>query len=168
MRINLSIAVAAVMLMLPASVFGQDVDRMFYVKVTKATQLSGQVIELEEFKVETSFGNVTIPLDKIEAVKMRSDGADAAVIALTNGDMITGKIEIDELHLKTNWGKAHIEAASIEAFSASPYGRFYTDSTGAGWRYSRGTAAKAGAAGANSFQNTGGTFQGSSNPFGNQ
>ena len=109
MRLIHHLVLAAALLLLPASnLFAQDGERIFYVKITnKNSPLSGQVIELTEFKVETTFGNVTIPLDKIEAVRLRAAGDEAAVIALTNGDMITGKINFEELHLKTNWGKAH-------------------------------------------------------------
>ena len=159
--------VAAALLLLPASnLFAQDAERIFYVKVTnKNNPLSGQVVELKEFKVETTFGNVTIPLDKIEAVRMRADGQDSAVIALTNGDMITGKIEFDELHLKTNWGKAHIKVESVESFSASPYGRFYADQTSGGWRYSRGSAIQ-GSQNFGTFSG-GGAIQGSGTRIGN-
>lgn len=144
MRVLQQIVIATAVLTLPASIFAQESDRMFYVKVTKETnQLSGQLTDITDFKLETSFGNVTIPLDKIEAVRLRADGEDRSVIALNNGDMITGKIDLDELHLKTNWGKAHIKSDSLESFSVSPYGRFYTDPSQGGWRYSRGNAPNA-------------------------
>ena len=165
MRIVQQLVIATAVLILPVNVFGQDAERIFYVKVTKeTTQLSGQLIELDALKVATAFGNVTIPLEKIEAVRMRADSEERSVIALGNGDMITGKIEIDELHLKTNWGKAHINSVSLESFSVSPYGRFYTDPTQGGWRYSRGSAATGQQQQNNQLQNN---QQGSSNRFGN-
>ena len=118
----------------------QDEGRTFFVKVTKSEQLAGQMIEVSELEMNTDFGDVTIPIDKIEAVKMNAGGDGSAVLAFSNGDMITGTLDLSELHLKTTWGKAHISAAAIDSFSTSQYGRFFTDSSGTGWRYSRGSA----------------------------
>jgi hypothetical protein len=115
-------------------------DRLFYVKVTKANTLEGQVVEISELKVTTGFGEVSIPMEKVEAVKMHADADDAAIIAFVNGDMITGKIDLSELQLKTTWGTAHINIPSVEEFSTSQFGRFYADPTAGGWRYSRGSA----------------------------
>ena len=119
--------------------FAQDDDRIFYVKVTKGANLAGQIVGISELTVTTGFGKITIPVEKIEAIKMHADGDDSAVIAFVNGDMVTGKVEVDELQLKTTWGKAHINSASIEAISSSQHGRFYSDPNGGGWRFSRGT-----------------------------
>lgn len=115
--------------------------RTFFVKVQKADAIVGQVIEVSELNVTTAFGDVTIPMDKIEAVKVNASTQGTAVIAFTNGDMVTGSLDLSELHLKTSWGKAHINANAIDSFSTSQFGRFYTDTNGGGWRYSRGTAA---------------------------
>ena len=52
--------------------------------------------------------------------------------------MVTGKIDLGDLQLKTNWGKAHIKADAINTISASQFGSFYSDSSGGGWRYTRG------------------------------
>ena len=117
----------------------QDDGRVFYVKVTKGTELSGQIIGITEFKVTTGFGEVSIPVEKVEGIKMDSDGKGSAVIAFTNGDMVTGKIDMSDLQLKTNWGKAHINSAAIDSISSSQYGRFYSDPNGGGWRFSRGS-----------------------------
>ncbi|MEM9409668.1 MAG: hypothetical protein AAGA30_01055 [Planctomycetota bacterium] len=119
---------------------GQEDNRIFFVKVAKATGLQGQIIDMTELEVTTSFGDITIPFDKIEAVKMRAGVNNSSVIALVNGDMITGSINIDELHLKTNWGKAHIKGEALESISTTQNGQFYTDPNGGGWRYSRGGA----------------------------
>ena len=116
-------------------------DRIFYVKIDAATELQGQIIDNDSLKVTTAFGDVNIPMDKVEAVKIGVDKDNTAVIAFTNGDLVTGKIDMDELHLKTSWGKAHINVTSIDSISASQFGNFYADPSG-GWRYSRGNAPK--------------------------
>ena len=145
-------ALFALLVTLQSSVANaQDSSRTFYVSIVQeATQISGELIGISEFQVETTFGQVTMPIAKIEAVRMQADGDGKAVIALTNGDMVSGKITLDELHVKTNWGKAHIKSASIESFSADQLGRFYTDPTAGGWRYSRATVNTTTRAGAGS------------------
>lgn len=119
----------------------QDDERMFYVQIAKGTELSGQIIDVTELSVSSSFGDITIPIEKIEAVKMHAGNDDSAVIAFTNGDMVTGKIDLAELNLKTGWGKAFINAESIDSLSTSRYGRFYNDPNAGGWRFSRGNPA---------------------------
>jgi len=134
---------AIVVMAANSAAFGQEEgsgSRTFFVKVQKADAIVGQVIEVNELKVATAFGDVTIPMDKIEAVKVNASSQGSAVIAFTNGDMVTGTLDLSELHLKTTWGKAHINADAIDSFSTSQFGRFYTDTNGGGWRYSRGTA----------------------------
>ena len=113
-------------------------DRTFYVKIDNSTTLQGRILQDEGLKFSTSFGEVTIPIEKIEAIKMTPDGENSAVVAFVNGDMVSGKLDISELHLKTSWGKAHINATSIDMISSSQFGSFYNDSDG-GWRYSRGS-----------------------------
>ncbi len=120
----------------------QEANRIFYVKVDESTELQGQIIDVTDLKVTTAFGEVTIPFDKIEGIKMKAN-KDQAVIAFINGDMVTGKVQMDELHLKTSWGKAHINASSIDAISGSQFGSFFSDPSG-GWRFTRGTAPRPG------------------------
>lgn len=114
-------------------------DRTFYVKIDEATTIQGQLLQTEGLKFSTSFGEVTLPIEKIEAIKMSGGGDNSAVVAFVNGDMVTGKLDIDELHLKTSWGKAYVNAISIDMISSSQFGSFYNDSNG-GWRFSRGSS----------------------------
>ena len=132
------VSLIAIVMLAVGSLSAEDDERMFYVKVTKGAEISGQIIGISEFKVGTSFGEITIPVGKVEAIKMDADGQGSAVIAFNNGDMVTGKMEISDLKLKTNWGKAHVNSDAITSITANQYGRFYTDPTAGGWRYSRG------------------------------
>ena len=115
-------------------------DRTFYVKIDNSTTIQGRIIETDGLKFTTAFGEVAIPIEKIEAIKMSDEGDNSAVVAFVNGDMVSGKLDISELHLKTTWGKAHISAAAIDTISSREFGSFYNDSSGGGWRYSKGTS----------------------------
>ncbi|MFK7769778.1 MAG: hypothetical protein AB8B55_21400 [Mariniblastus sp.] len=113
-----------------------------YVKVAQ-TELSGTPIELAEIKVTTSFGDVSIPLAKIDGIKMHADADDSAVIAFKNGDLVTGKVVLETINLKTSWGTAKINTSQIDTVMASRTARFYPEASGGtkGWRFT--TAAPA-------------------------
>ncbi len=115
-----------------------------FVKVAQ-TELSGTPIELAEIKVTTSFGDVSIPLAKIEGIKMHVDAEDSAVIAFKNGDLVTGKIVLETVNLKTSWGTAKINTSQIDTVMSSRNARFFADNSGGtkGWRFTNSAAAPA-------------------------
>lgn len=110
-----------------------------YVAISRNNNLSGKIVELDTLKVETEFGTVSIPMSKVDGIKMHSDAKDNAVIAFKNGDLVTGKIVLKTVKLKTQWGTAHINTEKVETITNSQNARFYSDtSTGkAVWRFSK-------------------------------
>ncbi len=110
-----------------------------YVGVAKNNDLDGTILDLETLKVETEFGAVSIPMTKIDGIKMHADSKDNAVIAFKNGDLVTGKIVLDIVKLKTEWGTAHINTDKVETITNSRNAKFYSDtSTGkAVWRFTK-------------------------------
>lgn len=110
-----------------------------YVKIAQSPDLTGQLLELNQVSVNTSFGTVNVPMDKVDGIKMNIGSEGMAVIAFKNGDMVTGKIEMKELLLRTNWGKAHIAPVHIETITMDKDGRFFQDgpSGKGGWRFSK-------------------------------
>jgi len=115
-----------------------------YVKVTRNRELSGAAIDLSAIKFKAEFGDVSIPMAKIAGIKLHVNADDDAVIALKNGDLVTGKISLETISLKTTWGKAHIKLDQIETIVASPNARFYPETTNGtkGWRFANGVAAQ--------------------------
>ena len=110
-----------------------------FVSVARNSELTGSILELETIKVETAFGAVSIPMAKIDGIKMHADAKDNAVIAFKNGDLVTGKVVLDVVKLKTEWGTAHINTAKVETITNSRNAKFYSDnSTGkAVWRFTK-------------------------------
>jgi len=110
-----------------------------FVRVTQNREISGTPIDLAEIKVTTSFGEVAIPLAKIDGIKMHADGNDSSVIAFKNGDLVTGKVNLEVIKLKTDWGTAHINTTQIEQVTANKNARFYSDANPVGgaksWRF---------------------------------
>lgn len=114
-------------------------DSVVYVSVSQNRELSGSVVELDELNVSTSFGEVKVPMSKIDGIKMNIGNDNGAVLAFKNGDMLSGKINLDKVKLKTDWGTAHIDASQIETITTDKNARFFTDNStgGSGWRFTK-------------------------------
>ena len=110
-----------------------------YVAIQRNDNLSGAIVDLDTLKVETAFGSVSIPMAKVDGIKLHSDAKDNAVIAFKNGDLVTGKLVLDVVKLKTEWGTAHINTDKVETVTNTRNARFYSDtSTGkAVWRFTK-------------------------------
>ncbi len=113
-----------------------------FVKVTRNRELSGAAIGLSEIKFNAEFGQVSIPMVKIAGIKLHVNADDDAVIALKNGDLVTGTIELEQVSLKTAWGKAHVKLDQIETILAESQSRFFAETSSGkkGWRFSAGAA----------------------------
>ena len=112
---------------------------MVFISLDRNNDLTGKIVELEALKVETAFGSVSIPMTKVDGVKMHADAKDNAVIAFKNGDLVTGKVVLEVVKLKTEWGVAHIKTEKVETITNTKNARFFSDtSTGkAVWRFSK-------------------------------
>lgn len=108
-----------------------------YLKVTQDREIVGAPIAFNEINVATSFGDVTIPLAKIEGIKLHADEQDNAVIAFKNGDLVTGKISLDVIQVKTQWGTAHVKTPKINMLTMTPNAVFYADAKAGGWRFKK-------------------------------
>ena len=114
-------------------------DSVVYVQVEPNRELTGSIVELAELSVTTSFGEVKVPLSKVDGVKMNIGNDNSAVLAFKNGDMLTGKVTLDKVQLKTDWGTAHINTSKIKMISTDKNARFFTDQTSgsSGWRFTK-------------------------------
>ena len=116
-------------------------DGKLFIKVTRNRQLSGAAVSLDEISFKAEFGQVSIPMAKIAGIKLHVNADDDAVIALKNGDLVTGEIGLKQVTLKTSWGKAHVKLDQIETILADSKSRFFAETSGGtrGWRFSSGT-----------------------------
>jgi hypothetical protein len=120
-----------------AQEFAATQSDALFVKVSQDREITGMPVDLTEIKVITSFGEVTIPLAKIDGIKLHADKNDSAVIAFKNGDLVTGMLSLEVINVKTEWGTAHVNTAQIDTLGMDPNARFYTDSNGGAWRFSK-------------------------------
>ncbi len=114
-------------------------DSVVFISVSQNRELTGSVVELDELSVSTSFGEVKVPMNKIDGIKMNIGEGNGAVLAFKNGDMLSGKVNLEKVKLKTDWGTAHIDATQIETITTDKNARFFTDNTtgGSGWRFTK-------------------------------
>lgn len=140
------IAIAAMMtpLFLGSFAAAQEVagpadGTILYVNLSQDRELSGTLVEMADMKVTTSFGEVAIPFSKIDGIKLHADASDASVIAFKNGDLITGKVVLDQVKLKTDWGAAHVNTTQIESVTTTKNAKFFSDMTAGKrkWRFSK-------------------------------
>lgn len=117
-------------------------EGQLYVKVTRNREILGTPVQLDSLKVTTSFGEVSIPTEKIAGIKLHVGDDDSAVIAFKNGDLVTGLVKLESISLKTSWGKAHVKLKQIQTITTNRNARFIKgDGTGSkGWRFSSGVS----------------------------
>ena len=114
-------------------------ETVLFVNLSQDRELSGALVEMADMKVTTSFGEVAIPFSKIDGIKLHADASDASVIAFKNGDLITGKVVLDQVKLKTDWGAAHVNTTQIESVTTTKNAKFFSEMTGGKqkWRFSK-------------------------------
>lgn len=122
----------------PSLSSGSSQDLNVAVQITGNTELKGTITGLSELKLQTKFGQVTIPLSEIEGAKMHADEKDACVVAFKNGDIVTGAVALDKISIATEWGDANIRIENIETVLVNQKGSFFKDSAQGKtyWRFS--------------------------------
>ena len=120
-------------------VAGPDSGTVLYVNLSQDRELSGSLVEMADMKVTTSFGEVAIPFSKIDGIKLHADASDSSVIAFKNGDLITGKVVLDQVKLKTDWGAAHVNTTQIESVTTTKNAKFFAENSSGKrkWRFSK-------------------------------
>ncbi|MEM7453443.1 MAG: hypothetical protein AAF456_03710 [Planctomycetota bacterium] len=110
-----------------------------YVKIEQAPDIEGMLVDLEQLELETSFGTVPVPVETIDGIKMNVDPEGTTVVAFRNGDVLTGKLTIETVKVRTTWGTAHINASAVDAVTMTADGRFFLDNSGGvrTWRFSK-------------------------------
>jgi len=72
------------------------------------TTISGTISEADQWTMKTSFGTANLPLSAVAGIRMAQEGTATTTVALHNGDIITGGLEINHVVVQTDWGRAEI------------------------------------------------------------
>ena len=118
-----------------------DSGVVFFLDLAQEQKIEGVPVDVEKFKITTGFGDVQVPLDKIDGIRLNALEDGSAVMAFKNGDVLTGELHLSDLKLKTSWGFATVNIAYIGQISTTK-GASFSSSTSNGkttWSFSRGT-----------------------------
>jgi len=91
--------------------------------------LSGELTEVDQWSMKTSFGTTNLPLSTVAGIKMAHEGNAMTTVVLHNGDVLTGAVTIDQVVIQTEWGRAEIHGNHVGSILFTP-GLKWTSETG--------------------------------------
>ncbi len=112
----------------------------FFIDLEQNSKIEGVVVDMQKLKVTTGFGEVEVPLDKIDGIRLNAMDDGSAVMAFKNGDILTGSLHMNDLKLKTSWGFATVNVVYINQISTVK-GSSFSSAVSNGkrtWTFSRG------------------------------
>ena len=112
----------------------------FFIDLDQNQEIEGIAVDIQKLKITTGFGDVSVPLDKIDGIRLNAMDDGTAVIAFKNGDILTGVVHLNDLKIKTGWGFGTINIAYIDQISVTK-GASFSSSTAGGkrtWAFTRG------------------------------
>ena len=92
-------------------------------------KLSGQLTEVDQWNMKTSFGTTSLPLSTVAGMRMAQEGDAITTVVLHNGDQLTGAVQLDLVVIQTEWGRAEINGDHISSILFTP-GLKWTAETG--------------------------------------
>lgn len=116
-----------------------DGKGVVFIRLSDTKRMAGKVEGLNEFKLKTSFGEVTVPMSEIAGIKFHTSSDDKAVVILNNGDSLTGIPTVPAVELTTDWGKADIEPEFIQSLTSTSGAKFRQQNTDFGVRWTLNT-----------------------------
>lgn len=113
-------------------------SKMAVVEITEGRTIRGELMDFETVSVKTSFGEPSFSIEEIEGIKFDIDGEKSCLFAFGNGDLVTGKLQMEMVRIKTDWGDANIQIDKIVSIRTNEKGDFYSDNSVNGqrrWRF---------------------------------
>ena len=92
-------------------------------------KLSGELTEVDQWSMKTSFGTTNLPLSTVAGLRMAQEGDAITTVVLHNGDNLTGAVQIDQVVIQTDWGRAEINGTHVASILSTP-GLKWTSETG--------------------------------------
>jgi sRNA-binding regulator protein Hfq len=92
-------------------------------------KLQGELTEVDQWTMKTSFGSTNLPLSTIAGMRMAQEGNSMTTVVLHNGDNLTGAVQLDQVVIQTEWGRAEINGNHIASILFTP-GLKWSNETG--------------------------------------
>jgi hypothetical protein len=99
------------------------------VALINGMKLSGELAEVDQWNMKTSFGTTNLPLSTVAGMRMAQEGNAITTVVLHNGDNLTGAVQLDMVVIQTEWGRAEINGNHVASILFTP-GLKWTSETG--------------------------------------
>ena len=83
-------------------------------------KLNGELTEVDQWSMKTSFGTTNLPLSTVAGMKMAHEGDSMTTVVLHNGDNLTGAVQLDLVVIQTEWGRAEINGNHVASILFTP------------------------------------------------
>ena len=93
-------------------------DPSMFIRMQQDKFLQGVPMDIAFIDIYVLGTKVSIPLDSINGVRL-GDEDGKGTIAMKDGEILNGRIEIPELRLSVDWGQAIINRASLKSIDRS-------------------------------------------------
>jgi len=130
----------------------------FVVRMRNKKYLEGSPVEFAFIDLYVLDTKVTVPIDRINGVLVAAQPDELSTLALSDGQLLTGQLDLPELKLMVEWGDATIKRDMVRSMVRSDDLVWQEQSTPNGKKWflnSRATATSQ-----QQQQNTGSTFTG--------
>jgi hypothetical protein len=83
-------------------------------------KLAGELTEVDQWSMKTSFGATSLPLSTVAGMRMAQEGNAVTTVVLHNGDNLTGAVQLDLVVIQTEWGRAEINGNHVASILFTP------------------------------------------------
>lgn len=83
-------------------------------------KITGVLVDNMQLAMQTTFGQASIPMAEIAAVRLASRDDTTTTIVMLNGDSITGATDLKIVTIETEWGSAKINGSAIQSLFFVP------------------------------------------------
>ena len=91
----------------------------FVVRMRNKKYLEGSPVEFAFIDLYVLDTKVTVPMERIKGVLVASQPDELSTLALTDGQLLTGQIDLPELRLMVEWGDATINRDMVRSMVRS-------------------------------------------------
>lgn len=84
-------------------------------KLRRDMTLEGAPVELANVKMNTIFGDATLPLNTIAGIRFAGENSPESTVILRNGDSLTGSLVLENVKFVSQWGEATINVSALES-----------------------------------------------------
>lgn len=116
-------------------------------------QLEGAPVEIEAIKMNSLFGEASIPLHTIAGIRFAQGGNEQTTVVLLNGDALTGEINLTDIKFVSEWGEAKVNVGHIVSIVFRPDLSWSSVRTPNGTRFRLTTSSASGGTDSSGFNN---------------